>query len=349
MEVLIVTMMGIIIGALAYMFMKMSKDGQSGSDISELELSFRDSLGQLSSQIKETITEEKTARDATATMLRQQMLALTSDVGDVRAALSNNQKRGQFGEKMLEDLLRKAGLQEGIQYYKQPTIDGGRRPDFAILLSADTQDKQMTLNVDCKFPLDNYVKFINADNESVEKKAREDFVRDTRTQITQVGSRGYNAGDDNLDFVVLFFPNESIYSAAIEFNPNIIDEALDKKVVLASPNTMYGILLIVQQSARQMQLQKSANEVFPLIENLEKQASKYFAQIDKVAGNLKTLTTSFDAVTGTRKNQLERSFRSIADYNKRNTIETTGTLGELDIQDFGDNEYQDDSLTLVNN
>jgi len=349
MEIIIIALMGMVIASLAYILIKMSRGSESTSDFSSFQLSFHNSLNELSSQIKEKMTEEKTARDATATMLRQQMLALTSDVGDVRAALSNNQKRGQFGEKMLEDLLRKAGLQEGIQYYKQPTIDGGRRPDFAILLSADTQDKQMTLNVDCKFPLDNYVKFINADNESVEKKAREDFVRDTRTQITQVGSRGYNAGDDNLDFVVLFFPNESIYSAAIEFNPNIIDEALDKKVVLASPNTMYGILLIVQQSARQMQLQKSANEVFPLIENLEKQASKYFAQIDKVAGNLKTLTTSFDAVTGTRKKQLETAFKRIGDQGKLNTIETTGTLGELDIQDFGDNEYQDDSLTLVNN
>ena len=84
-----------------------------------------------------------------------------------------------------------------------------------------------------------------------------------------------------------------------------------------------------------------------LIENLKKEASKYFAQIDKVAGNLKTLTTSFDAVTGTRKKQLETAFKRIGDQSELNTIETTGTLDELDIQDFGDNEYQDDPVTLV--
>ena len=86
-----------------------------------------------------------------AKMLREHMLALSTNVGDVKAALSNSQRRGQFGEHMFEDLLKKAGLEEGLQYIKQPTMEGGRRPDFAILLPADTHQQRMSLNVDCKF------------------------------------------------------------------------------------------------------------------------------------------------------------------------------------------------------
>ena len=341
---LVVLLLIVGIAVLAYKYIKKSKG--KAPEVSELQIAIQDSLHELSSQVRETMVAEKIARESSAAMLREHMLALSANVGDVRAALSNSQRRGQFGENMLEDLLKKAGLQEGIQYVKQPTMEGGRRPDFSVLLSADTHEQRMNLNIDCKFPLDNFVRFINAENGSEEQEtAKRAFVSDTRNQLQQVATRDYNAGDDNLDFVVLFFPNESVYTAAIEFNPNIVDEAMDKNVVLASPNTMYGLLVIVQQSARQMQLQKNANQLFPLIEALEKQATEYFKQIDTVARNLQTLNNNFDFVTGRRKNALERAFNNISNYTKENSIEATGTLTELESlgDDIDDENYDPDS------
>ena len=343
----IILLMGIAIAFLVYMVIKRINNDQSGSEISEFKIMFQDGLNKLSSQVRERMTEEQTARDTTAKMLTEHMLALSTNVGDVKAALSNSQRRGQFGEHMFEDLLKKAGLEEGLQYIKQPTMEGGRRPDFAILLPADTHQQRMSLNVDCKFPLDNYVRFINAADGSEEQEtAKKNFISDTRNQVQQVATRDYNFGDSNLNFVVIFFPNESIYAAAIELNPNLVDEAIEKNVVIASPNTMYGLLVIVQQSARQMQLQKNANQLFPLIEALEKQAEEYFKQIDAVAGQLATFNKNFDFVTGRRKNALRREFNKIANFTKENSIEGTGTLGELDSPDI---DLEDDLLAAGQN
>ena len=126
-----------------------------------------------------------------------------------------------------------------------------------------------------------------------------------------------------------------------------MDEAIEKNVVIASPNTMYGLLVIVQQSARQMQLQKNANQLFPLIEALEKQAEEYFKQIEAVAGQLATFNKNFDFVTGRRKNALRREFNKIANFTKENSIETTGTLVELEPYDVDNDDPDSDENNIA--
>ena len=99
----IILLMGIAIAFLVYMVIKRINNDQSGSEISEFKIMFQDGLNKLSSQVRERMTEEQTARETTAKMLREHMLALSTNVGDVKAALSNSQRRGQFGEHMFED------------------------------------------------------------------------------------------------------------------------------------------------------------------------------------------------------------------------------------------------------
>ena len=93
-------------------------------------------------------------------------------------------------------------------------------------------------------------------------------------------------------------------------------------------------------------MQKNANQLFPLIEALEKQAEEYFKQIDAVAGQLATFNKNFDFVTGRRKNALRREFNKIANFTKENSIEGTGTLGELDSPDI---DLEDDLLAVGQN
>ena len=85
----------------------------------------------------------------------EQAAALTASTGTLREALSSSQARGQWGERMAEDILRLMGMKEGVNYRKQETMGAnGSRPDFSFMLPGD-----MKLNMDVKFPLDNYLRF----------------------------------------------------------------------------------------------------------------------------------------------------------------------------------------------
>jgi len=96
----------------------------------------------------------------------RQTMALTQTTNKLREVLSNTKIRGQWGERLAEDILRMAGFVENVNYLKQKTIDGVRtRPDFTFILPDN-----LKLNMDVKFPLDNYAKFLES-NREIEKKS----------------------------------------------------------------------------------------------------------------------------------------------------------------------------------
>jgi len=129
-------------------------------------------FGELSSQLK-------TASDQT------QALAKTTNA--LREALASSKARGQWGERMAEDVLRLAGFVENVNYQKQKTIEGvGTRPDFIFLLP-----RNLKLNMDVKFPLDNYLRLLQAASDVEQGQFRVAFLKDVRTKIKEVSSRTY--------------------------------------------------------------------------------------------------------------------------------------------------------------
>jgi len=145
---------------------------------------------------------------------------LLKSTGDLNNVLSSSQARGQWGERMAEDLLKAAGLIEGINYEKQDTISGGGRPDYTFLMPPDR-----VLYMDVKFPMDSYTKFVSATDTGVMASLKVDFMKAVRDRVKELERRDYvvSTTQQSLDYVLLFVPNESITGFIHEADPSLID------------------------------------------------------------------------------------------------------------------------------
>jgi DNA recombination protein RmuC len=167
-------------------------------------------------------------------------LSVTTD--GLKRTLSSDRMRGAFGEKVAEDLLKQSGFVIGTNYSKQETFEQGR-PDFTIFLPDKTK-----INVDAKFPYANIVKMSETDNADQKAQFLKAFEGDIKRKIIDVSTRNYiNPEENTVDFVVVFIPNEMIFSFIYEKFPNILEEAFSKKIIFAGPFSFVAILRMVNQ------------------------------------------------------------------------------------------------------
>ncbi len=155
--------------------------------------------------------------------------SLQSTTNRLTNILGNVKLRGQWGERMAEDIIRSCGLLEGINFRKQKKIDSGTtKPDYTFLLPDNH-----TINMDVKFPLDNYIQMTNTENEFEREQFKKEFLNNVKMRIREIQNRAYiNPEEETLDFVLLFIPNEQVFGFIQENFPGLIDEALKQKVVL---------------------------------------------------------------------------------------------------------------------
>ena len=232
--------------------------------------------------------------------------ALQQTAQGLREVLASPKARGQWGERMAEDVLRAAGFVEGVNYRQQHTLDGGRRPDFTFLLP-----QGLELNMDVKFPVDNYVRFLEAQTDTERDAARQAFVRDVRNRVKEITGREYIDPARTVDQVLLFIPNEAVYSFIHESDPALLDRALAQRVVLCSPSTLFAVLAVVRQATRNFLFERTSHEILECLHRFTKQWDKFADQVDKVGRHLGSLTSAFDDLTGTRRRQLEKELERI--------------------------------------
>jgi DNA recombination protein RmuC len=156
---------------------------------------------------------------------------LQNTTAQLREALANPKRRGQWGERMAEDVLKLAGFVENVNYRKQTQLANRRIPDFTFPLPSDR-----IIHMDVKFPLDNYLKLAAAEDDAQRDQYAQQFIKDVRGKIKQVTDREYiNPAEGKVDYVLVFIPNEQVYGYIHEHDSTILDDALRMKVVLCSP------------------------------------------------------------------------------------------------------------------
>jgi DNA recombination protein RmuC len=245
---------------------------------------------------------------------QQKVLAETTQ--QLREALANPQARGQWGERMAEDVLRSAGMREGINYRKQRMIDGGTKPDFTFLLPDDR-----LLHMDVKFPVTNYLRHLEAPSDTEAAALRDRFLRDVRDRVKELNGRGYAATDTTVGYLLLFIPNESVYGFIHEHDPSLLDDALAQKVVLCSPTTLFAVLAVIRQAMDIFAVERATEEILECLAGFGEQWQKFSGQIDKVERHIATLTNSFGELSGTRRRQLERQLDRIEDVRSRTGVD----------------------------
>lgn len=244
---------------------------------------------------------------------------LNTTTGGLKEMLSNSRARGQWGERMAEDILQLHGFVEGFQYRKQLTIEAGR-PDYTFNLPGETR-----LYMDVKFPLDNYSLFVSAETDSERDAARKQFLTDVKNHVKELASRSYSesSSDTTIDFVLLFVPNEAVYKFIHEEDSSIINDALNKKLVICSPITLYAVLGVINQATKSFEIEKSAQDLMVLLGKFESEWKKFVEQMAKVGKNLDTAKTSFGDLEGVRQRKLDDAMNKVQDL-KRGALSAAG-------------------------
>jgi len=233
-----------------------------------------------------------------------QQLKITAD--SLKNVLSNNQLRGAFGEKVAEDLLKQSGFSIGTDYTKQETT-GESRPDFTIYLPDKTK-----INIDSKFPYANIVKMSETDEASQKTQYLKLFEQDIKKKISDVTSRNYiNPEDNTVDFVVVFIPNEMIFSFIYEKFPNILEEAFNKKIIFAGPFSFIAILRMVRQAYDNFRFQKDIQGIIAQIKIFGKEFASYNEEFTKIGDRIESLSKQYTIVNSTRTNKLVRCIDKI--------------------------------------
>ncbi len=277
---------------------------------------------EVAGQLKKIDDALNTLRESSATQygnMEQAVSVLSKRTENLNDVLSSSQARGQWGERLAEDMLRKAGFIEGINYEKQEIINGGGKPDYTFKMPPDR-----VLYMDVKFPLDKYAEYINAESDALKAQARLAFLSAVKGHVDTLAKRDYvdKSNDNTIDYVLMFVPNESISGFVHEASPSLIDDALDRKVVLCSPLTLYAFLVVIRQAADSFHTEQTAATIMQRVNQFAKQFDEYTGAVDQVSKSFGKLQNEIDSIAtgGTRFKKLNVPVREIEKLRKNQGI-----------------------------
>ena len=313
---------------------------QVGEVIDTTKKQIDEKMGRLETEIsklREANSEKFGNVDTAVAGLAQQTQALNK-------VLSSSQGRGNWGEKMLVDILMQAGFERGINYEMQEKLEAGGKPDFTFHLPPDR-----VLYLDSKFPMENYLKYFEAQDDNTRKIMKDAFIKNVEDRVKELQVRDYvhQSNANALDYVLLFIPNEGVLGFIQQHKPSLIDEAVAKRVVLCSPLTLYAFLGVVRQATASFAMEQNANEVLRLLTNFGKAWGNYVKNLKEIAGHFEKMQKKLKAVTtGRVASAVNKPLREIEDLAKSRGIssdnsamqELDAALAEADAAEADDDE-----------
>jgi DNA recombination protein RmuC len=212
------------------------------------------------SRLETHVRELERAREKAYGSLGEQVQTLARETATLSTALRSPQTRGRWGEVTLRRVAELAGMVHNCDFHEQETHDGDGvriRPDMIVRLPGDR-----SLVVDAKVPLTAYLDAAGAPDEASRKTALLRHSQQVAEHVRQLSSKQYwNQFQPTPELVVLFLPGDHFFSAALENRPDLIEEALAKKVVIATPVTLISVLKGIAYGWNQEQLAENAEEI----------------------------------------------------------------------------------------
>ncbi|MCP4580468.1 MAG: DNA recombination protein RmuC [candidate division Zixibacteria bacterium] len=266
-----------------------------------------------------------------------QLNRLHDTTSKLTTALVRSRVRGNWGERMAEDILKLAGFIHGINYYKQKTLqESAQRPDFTFVLPNDQK-----VNMDVKFPFNNYWLFLESENPDEKDKYKKQFLKDVKSRIKELTSRDYINPDDNtVDIVIMFIPNEQVYAFINENDNTILDDAIKNKVALCSPLTLFAILAVIRQAIDNFNIERTANQILSLMGGFYKQWGLYVDSQDKMGKRIDDAQKEFNKLVTTRRTQFEKILEKIEQLRQQKDLPSV----EVDSVTFQPESPPDDRL-----
>lgn len=250
-------------------------------------------------------------------------------------ALSNSKGRGDWGEMELMRLLEDSGLIAGVHFEAQKTEDGVR-PDITIKLS-----NNRILYVDAKTILVNLERLLEAGDEEEQAQERKKHAAALEKEVLSLSTKAYEARcRESIDFVVLYVPRESMLRAALEEKPALMEQAFQRRVILASPLILMSILKTVAYNWDQAQLSQKAHEIQTMGKELHKRASTFVERFVKLGERIEAMCGQYDETKTALKGRqgLVSQLKKFEEYGCKS--EKTLALAPVDAEDEDDTPAQ---------
>ncbi|WP_296269030.1 DNA recombination protein RmuC [Pseudomonas sp. UBA6562] len=228
--------------------------------------------------------------------LQQLNQRLSDEATNLTQALKGQKTQGNWGELILERVLEHAGLEKGREYQTQVSLksaDGERfQPDVLIMMPGNKQ-----VIVDAKVSLTAYQQYVSESDNSRGQAALKQHVQSLRSHVKGLSGKDYNRleGLHSLDFVLLFVPIEAAFSAALQAEPNLFQEAFDKQIVIVSPTTLLATLRVIDSLWKQERQSQNAREIAERAGWLYDKFVLFIQDLDELGNRLQQVDKAYAA------------------------------------------------------
>jgi DNA recombination protein RmuC len=324
--------------------------------VADLVSPVRESLNKVDSQIQQI---EKDRVDAYSG-LRQQVQSLMatqkelqSETGNLVRALRTPNVRGRWGEIQLRRVVEIAGMLPYCDFSEQETITGesGRlRPDLVVKLPGGK-----SVVVDAKTPLQAFLEAFETNDEDARRASLTAHARQVRDHMKTLSGKNYwEQFEATPEFVVMFLPGETFFSAALEQDPGLIEHGVLQRVIPASPTTLIALLKAVAYGWNQEKLARNAQQISELGKELHERLRKLAGHITGVGNSLDRAVEAYNQAVGSLENRVLVSARKFAelgaavaeDIPDLEPIETTSRALSFDWDDDGRETSETDQPSL---